>query len=67
MNFLFKTISNALAVIGVLLILGGIGTSDYYTMELGQTEPSSVWTTLMWGFILIVPTLIHSIYTYYKE
>lgn len=67
MNFLFKTISNALAVIGVLLMLGAVGTSDYYTMELGQTEPASVWSTIAVGFILIVPSVIHSIYTYYKE
>ena len=62
MNYLWKIVRTLMAVVGICLILGGVGTSDYYLLELGQKEPSSVWTTIIIGFFLIVPAFVHGCY-----
>lgn len=67
MNSLLKIIRIAMAAVGVILIFGGAGTSDYYVMELGQSEPARVWTLMLVGCVLIVPTIIHAIIEELKE
>lgn len=61
MNYLWKIVRNIMAIVGTLLIFGSVGTSDYYVMELGQPEPANFWPTIVVGFILITPTIIHAI------
>lgn len=61
MNYLWKIVRTLMFVAGGILIFGAIGTSDYYVLELGQTEPASVWTTITIGFVLMIPTLLHVI------
>ena len=56
---LWKIVRTLMAIIGIMLIFGGVGTSDYYLLELGQPEPNGVWTTIFIGFMLVVPTAIH--------
>ena len=51
-----------MAIVGGLLMFGAAGTSDYYVLELGQREPSSVWTTLVIGLLMMVPFVLHAIY-----
>ena len=67
MTYLLKVVSGVLFVIGALLVLGGVGTVDYYTLELGQSEPTQVWTNIFVGFSMMVPALIYLIYKYRKE
>ena len=67
MNSLWKIVRTVMAVIGGILVYGGVGTSDYYTMELGQAEPASVWPTIWIGLALILPMFIHAICVYLKE
>lgn len=61
MNYLWKIVRPTMAVVGGVLVYCGISTSDYYVMELGQTEPASVWWTIGIGLGLMLPTLIHAI------
>ncbi len=61
MNYLWTSIRNIMAIIGGLLVLGGVGSSDYYVLELGQKEPANVWWTILTGFLLMVPVAIHLI------
>ena len=61
MIFLWKIVRTLMAIIGIVLIFGAAGTSDYYVLELGQSEPSSVWITLTIGLLMIVPLVFHII------
>lgn len=61
MNYLWKIVRTLMAIIGIVLIFGAAGTSDYYVLELGQSEPSSVWMMLAVGFLMIVPLVFHII------
>lgn len=61
MRYLWKIIRNTMAVIGGFLVYGGISTSDYYTLELGQAEPTYVWIIMFIGILLMIPTVIHFI------
>ena len=56
-----KFLRIAMAVMGGFLIFAGVGTSDYYTIELGQAEPQSVWHMIVIGALLMLPSLIHAI------
>ena len=67
MMSIWKIIRNLSAILGGLFLMGAVGTSDYYTMELGQAEPSSVYHNLIIGFVLILPLLVNTIYDMYKE
>ena len=67
MNCLWKIVRTMMAIVGGLLIFGAVGTSDYYVLELGQHEPASVWSTIIVGFVLITPMLIHVICEELKE
>lgn len=66
MNSLWKIVRTLMAIIGVILIFGAVGTSDYYVLELGQVEPSSVWTTILIGVLMMSPIWIEIIYKYKK-
>lgn len=67
MNYWWKIVRTIMAVVGGFLVLGAVGTVDYYTLELGQHEPSSAWSTLIIGLIMIVPTLVHAIRRYKED
>ena len=67
MNSLWRIVRAVMAVIGGLLMFGAVGTSDYYTLELRQPEPSSVWTTMLIGFLMMLPMFVHLINEYRKE
>ena len=67
MNSLWKIVRTLMAIVGGLLMLGGIGTSDYYLLELGEPEPSSVVPTIIIGLLLMLPTAVHIILNYMKE
>lgn len=66
MNSLWKIVRTLMAIIGVILIFGAVGTSDYYVLELGQVEPSGVWTTILIGVLMMSPIWIEIIYKYKK-
>lgn len=61
MSYLWRVVKNIMGVIGFILIFSGISTSDYYVIELGQPEPSYVWTTIIIGVLLVLPTAVHFI------
>lgn len=67
MNYLWKFIRTAMALVGIFLVFGAAGKSDYYLIELGQPEPSSVWTTITIGLLLMIPMGIHLAWCYVKE
>lgn len=67
MNYLWKIVRTIMAIVGGFLVYGGVSTSDYYVIELGQAEPPSVWTTIFIGLILMIPTLVHGIREELKE
>lgn len=67
MNSLWKIVRTLMAIVGGLLIFGGIGTSDYYLLELEQPEPTSVMPTIIFGMLLIVPQVIHLYLGHRKE
>jgi hypothetical protein len=56
-----------MAVVGFFIMWGGVGTSDYYTLELGKTTPESVMPTIIIGVLLMIPALTHLIYRAWKE
>lgn len=66
MNFLWKTIRTLMAIVGVILIFGAVGTSDYYVLELGQAEPPSVLSTILIGVLMTFPLLGELVYKYMK-
>lgn len=59
MNSLWRIVRTLLAVVGMVMVFGAVGRSDYYVMELGQREPSSVWTTIVIGVVMMLPMWIH--------
>ena len=67
MIYLWKFVRNTMAGIGTVLIYLGISTSDYYVMELGQTEPDHIWPCIYIGAMCMIPLLIHLINEYRKE
>ena len=62
MTYLWKIVRTLMAVVGIFLIFGGVGTTDYHLLELGQKAPSSVWTMILTGVVLMIPTFVHLIY-----
>lgn len=61
MKFIMKFIWGAMAIIGAFMMFGAVGTSDYYVIELGQSEPAFVWRTAIIGCIMMVPATIYLI------
>lgn len=66
MNSLWKIVRTLMAIIGIILIFGAVGTSDYYVLELRQAEPPSVWSTIFIGVLMTLPLLVELIYKYKK-
>lgn len=64
---LWKIIRNLSAIAGLILLMGSVGTSDYYAMELECAAPSYVNTNLVIGIALILPMIIHLIIEMCKE
>lgn len=67
MIYLWKIVRTIMAIFGALLVFGAVGTSDYYLLELGQPEPSSVWVNITIGMLMALPFFIHVIQQYIKE
>lgn len=61
MKSLWKAVRTILAVVGIALIFGGVGTSDYHLMEMGQTTPSFAWDMVLVGIILLLPAVVHAL------
>lgn len=64
---LWNIIRNLSAIAGLILLMGSVGTSDYYAMELECAAPSYVNTNLIIGVLLILPTIIHLLIEMYRE
>lgn len=61
MNCLLKWVCNVMAIIGGIMVFGAVGTSDYYTLELGQKEPSYIWWVIAIGFLLTIPLIVRMV------
>ncbi len=61
MNYLWKIIRNTLGVVGFCTVLGAVGKSDYYLIELGQLEPAYVMPMIYIGLLMMIPALIHAV------
>lgn len=61
MNCLLKWVCNFMAIIGGIMVFGAVGTSDYYTLELGQKEPSYIWWVIAIGFLLTIPLIVRMV------
>lgn len=64
---MWKIIRNLSAIAGLVLLMGSVGASDYYVIELGQTAPSYCDRNLIIGIVLLLPTIIHLLVEMYKE
>lgn len=67
MNSLWKIVRNTMAIIGGILLFCAASTSDYYTMELGVSEPDSVWKTIIVALVLMIPMWVELTYKVIKE
>jgi hypothetical protein len=67
MMSLRKIIRNLLAIAGLIMLMGAIGTSDYYVIELEQVAPSYCNRNIVIGIALMLPMVIHLFYEMYKE
>jgi hypothetical protein len=54
-------VRGCLVAIGIMCWFAGASTSDYYVMELGQSEPGSVHRLFIVGTVLMIPMAIHII------
>lgn len=63
MMSLWKVVRNALAVLGFICIFLAVSTSDFYTIELGQADPSYIWGWFIAGCFMLLPNIGHLIYT----
>lgn len=63
----FKAVHGFTAFIGLMLLFMAASTSDLSVIELGQKEPESVGTLLVWVVILMIPTAIYLALDYYKR
>ena len=64
---IWKLIRGLMAMLGGIMVITGVSTSDYYVMELGVTEPSYVWWMIGIGLMLVLPAIAFSIYAEVKE
>ena len=64
---LWKIIRNLSAIAGLIMLMGAIGTSDYYVIELEQMAPSYCNRNIIIGIALMLPMIIHVFYEMYKE
>ena len=56
-----KKIFKAMAIIGVLLAFGAIGTMDFYTKELISDFPMCCYIMLFGGISMTLPALVYGI------
>lgn len=66
MNYLLKIVSNIMAIVGFIIIMGAGGASDHASYY-GQSEPEGLNTLLIVGLLLIIPAVINMIYRFLKE
>lgn len=67
MKRIYRMFRNAAACVGFILLFGGAGASDFYTLEMKQPEPDSVNKLILWGFILMIPIALHLLREWLKE
>lgn len=67
MMSLWKIIRNLSAIAGLIMLMGAVGTSDYYVVELEQIAPSYCNRNIIIGIALMLPMVIHLFYEMYKE
>ena len=67
MMSLWKIIRNLSAIAGLIMLMGAVGTSDYYVVELEQEAPSYLNRNIIIGIALMFPMVIHLFYEMYKE
>lgn len=56
-----RKLYNILAFFGAILMFAVVSTSDYYTMELIQNEPSYLWNMLTVGLLMMIPSVISNL------
>lgn len=61
MTYLWNWIRNLAAVAGFLMAFLAAGTWDYYTQELQAPMPEWVWSRMIAGIALMIPTVVHLI------
>ena len=53
----WKIIRTLLAIAGATIIFCAVGASDFYVIELGQTEPDYVWNLMIVGALMMLPKI----------
>lgn len=64
---LWKIIRNLSAIAGLIMLMGAVGTSDYYVVELEQVAPSYCNRNIVIGIVLLLPMVIHQFVEMYRE
>lgn len=59
---LTKLIHPSTTILACVNFFLAAGISDYYVMELGQTEPAMFKYLLICGFVLLIPAVIHAMF-----
>ena len=62
-----RIICYLLAFLGFIVLLGAIGTSDFYIIELEQTDPEYVWTWVKVGVTMMIPMAVSVCLDLWKE
>lgn len=57
---------NITTLCGSICLFLGAFTSDFHVIELGQNEPESVDTFLIWGVVLLIPMFLHDFFVWLK-
>ena len=58
MKRILRYITNALLVIGLILVFWGVGLDDEYVLKLGQEPPEYVWKMIWSGAVLMLPAIV---------
>lgn len=61
MKKLWRVLRELMAITGCFIVFAAVSTSDYFVLELGQSEPGYVWSAMAIGIALTVPALVHAI------
>ena len=61
MSYSWNCVRRIATALSFLLLFGAISTSDYYVIELGQTEPAYVGGMFCVALLLMIPQIIHII------
>lgn len=62
MKSAWKIIRSLFAIAGAIMILVSASTSDYYVIELGQSEPVYVWWCMIIGAVMFAPMFIYVLF-----